>query len=144
MQVSHKARNTNIRIVSYLHILLFMYAATNKILDYENFQAQLGQSPLLSPFTWIVAPMVPATEIVISALLSFRKTRRVGLFLSYALMVMFTAYIFIILNYSSFVPCSCGGILEKMTWTEHLYFNLFFVLLSAIALLLQVIPEKNE
>lgn len=46
---------------------------------------------------------------------------------------MFTAYIIVILNYSSFVPCSCGGILEEMGWKEHLIFNIAFTILAAIA-----------
>jgi hypothetical protein len=37
----------------------------------------------------------------------------------------FTTYIILILNFSSFIPCSCGGILEKLGWTEHLIFNFF-------------------
>ncbi len=51
-------------------------------------------------------------------------------------MIAFTAYIFIILNYSSYVPCSSGGILQDLGWTEHLVFNLFFVFLALIALIL--------
>jgi len=51
-------------------------------------------------------------------------------------MVMFTAYIFIILNYTSFVPCSCGGVLEKLGWQSHLVFNLFFVFLAVLGIIL--------
>ncbi|RYZ27002.1 MAG: hypothetical protein EOP49_42780 [Sphingobacteriales bacterium] len=131
-------------LATYLHILLFTYAAVNKILDYDNFSAQLGQSPLLSAFAGIIAPAVPAVEIGISALLMLPASRVLGLYLSFALTVMFTAYIFIILTYSSFVPCSCGGILEDMTWTQHLFFNLGFVLLSALALLLALKPVRHD
>jgi len=38
-------------------------------------------------------------------------------------MTAFTVYIFLILNYSPFVPCSCGGVLEDLGWWEHLWFN---------------------
>jgi len=48
-------------------------------------------------------------------------------------MLMFTSYIIVILNYSSFVPCSCGGILEKIGWKEHLIFNIVFTILAATA-----------
>lgn len=52
-------------------------------------------------------------------------------------MTMFTTYIYVILNYSSFTPCSCGGVLEKMSWTEHLLFNIVFILLSGLAIIVQ-------
>lgn len=120
-----------------LLILLFTYAAVSKLLDYENFKMQLGQSPLLSAFASTIAWLVPAVEIAISLLLIFPKYRFTGLILSYSLMTMFTAYIYIILNYSAFVPCSCGGILEKLGWKEHLLFNIGFSLLSATAAILE-------
>lgn len=125
------------RIVSYLLVLLFLYAATSKILDYENFRVQLAQSPLLSAFAGPVSWGVPLLEIIISLMLLSPKFRTLGLFLSFGLMVMFTAYIYIILNYSAFVPCSCGGILEKMTWIQHLAFNVVFIALAVLAVLFQ-------
>ena len=124
-------------IAVYLHVLLFVYAAASKVLDFENFRAQLGQSPLLSAFADSVALLVPALEFAIVGLLIFPKYRTQGLYAAYFMMVSFSAYIFIILNFSSFVPCSCGGILEKMSWNEHLLFNLAFVLLSATAILMR-------
>lgn len=125
-----------IYIVALLHIILFTYAAVSKILDFQNFQIQIGQSPLLSAFASWVSYGVPLLEIGLVLLLLFPKYRCIGLYGSFMLMIMFSAYIFIILNYSSFVPCSCGGILEKMTWNEHLVFNIVFVILSGIAIVL--------
>lgn len=118
-----------------LFALLFTYAAVSKILDFENFQVQLGQSPLLTAFAGPVSYAVPAVELLLSMMLFFERTKVATLFLSYALMCMFTAYIYIILNWSSFVPCSCGGILERLGWTEHLFFNAAFLLIGSIAIL---------
>lgn len=122
-------------IISYLLILLFVYAAVSKMLDFQNFQAELGQSPLLSAFTGYISYAVLIAEIIISILLSFSKSRVVGLYAAFTLMVMFTAYIVVILNYSSFIPCSCGGILEKMDWKDHLIFNIAFCLLPALGII---------
>ena len=123
-----------VEIISLLYILLFGYAAISKLLDYKRFRLQLGQSPLLSPVAETIAWLVPAAELIIVLSLMTRKLRTAGFFGSYSMMVAFTAYIFIILHYSEFVPCSCGGILEKMGWQEHLWFNLFYICLSIIAL----------
>ncbi|WET03917.1 MauE/DoxX family redox-associated membrane protein [Flavobacterium sp. YJ01] len=125
-----------IEAVSFLYILLFVYAAISKLLDFENFQVQLGQSPLLSAFAGIVSWAVPIIELLIAGLLLFSSTRFLALWAAFSLMTVFTAYIFIILNYSPFVPCSCGGILEKMGWQEHFIFNLLFMILAAAGILI--------
>ncbi|SNR68468.1 MauE/DoxX family redox-associated membrane protein [Lutibacter flavus] len=129
-------RKNIISIICYLYVFMLVYAATSKLLDFENFKIQLGQSPLLSSFADWITILVPVTEYIIASLLLIPKFRFIGLFTSYLLMVLFTAYIYIILNYSAFVPCSCGGILEKMTWNQHLVFNIIFIFLAAFAILL--------
>jgi hypothetical protein len=115
---------------------MLVYAATSKILDFENFKIQLGQSPLLSSYADWITIIVPLSEFFIAFLLLIPKFRFIGLFASYFLMVLFTAYIYIILSYSAFIPCSCGGILEKMTWNQHLVFNIIFIVFAIVAILL--------
>jgi hypothetical protein len=50
MRFNIKIQNLFLEFTCLLYIILFVYAAVSKLLDFENFQAQLGQSPLLSPF----------------------------------------------------------------------------------------------
>lgn len=135
MKVSAAIKKGIVEVICLLYILLFVYAAVSKILDFENFQVQLGQSPLLSAFAGSVSWGVPLVELLIALLLLIPRFRFIGLLAAFSLMVMFTTYIIIILNFSSFVPCSCGGILEKMGWTEHLIFNIVFVVLALIGIL---------
>ncbi|WP_418637279.1 MauE/DoxX family redox-associated membrane protein [Winogradskyella sp.] len=128
--------NTIFLVSSYLFVLLFLYAATSKLLDFETFTVQLAQSPLLSAYAGIIAWLVPGIEILIACLLMFERFRMVALYASFTLMVMFTAYIYIILNFSDFIPCSCGGVLEKLSWTQHLIFNVVFIVLAGTAVFL--------
>ncbi|MFV8326206.1 MauE/DoxX family redox-associated membrane protein [Flavobacterium sp. ZS1P14] len=125
-----------------LYIMLFVYAAVSKLMDFENFQTQLGQSPLLSPFADYVSVGVISIEFSIAILLSIPKLRYFALWGAVALMILFTTYIVIILNFSSFVPCSCGGILEKLGWTAHLIFNTVFVVLGIVAILLKSLTNR--
>ncbi|TRX32987.1 hypothetical protein FNW52_16150 [Flavobacterium sp. ZT3R18] len=143
MKLSIQNNRIILNSICQLYILLFVYAAVSKLLDFENFQVQLGQSPLLSAFASWVAWLVPTIELILASLLLFPKWRTIALFAAFSLMIMFTTYIFIILNYSSFVPCSCGGILEKMGWTEHLIFNVFFIVLAILGLLLEKQQNYN-
>src|SRR5690348_15832063 len=84
---------TIIEIITVLFILLFVYAAVSKLLDYRKFRVQLGQSPLLTAFVGWVAWIIPAVEILIALLLTTGRCRHVGLYAAFSLMVMFTAYI---------------------------------------------------
>jgi uncharacterized membrane protein YphA (DoxX/SURF4 family) len=131
-------------ITAYSFALLFIYASINKILDFENFQVQLAQSPLLSAFAGFISYAVIIAELIIATLLFIKGTRLIGLYLSLGIMVSFTVYIYLILNYSDFVPCSCGGILEKLGWTEHMIFNILCVLFAfaGIYILQQQLERK--
>lgn len=122
-----------VEFTSYFFILLFCYASVSKIMDFDNFQVQIGQSPLLSAYAGVISYGVILVEVVIVIFVSIKKLRTIGLYGSTAIMSAFTIYIFLILNYSDFVPCSCGGILESLGWTEHLFFNLFCVIIGTIA-----------
>jgi hypothetical protein len=133
---NHSFKKLVLELIGLLYILLFVYAAISKLLDFENFQVQLGQSPLISSFTGPVSYLVPIIEIGISIFFAIPRFRKIGFYFGFSLMVMFSAYIFIMITYSPFVPCSCGGILEKMGWKTHLYFNLGYVLLGGIGILL--------
>ncbi len=126
-----------VEVICYLFLILFLYAAATKLMEYAKFRVQIGQSPILTTLGDWIAPSVPAIELVIALLLFTPRFRLLALYASFSLMAIFTVYIFFILNYSPFVPCSCGGILEKMGWEEHLIFNMVFVLLAAVAILLQ-------
>lgn len=123
-----------ITIVVLSFVLLFIYAAISKLLDFETFTVQLAQSPLLSAYAGIIAWLIPVLEIAIAILLMTQRFKTLALYAAFTLMVMFTAYIYIILNFSDFIPCSCGGVLEKLSWTQHLIFNVVFILLAIVAL----------
>lgn len=131
-----KKKTLIIEIISFLYILLFVYAAIAKLIDYEKFRVQLDQSPLLMAFSGWVAWAVPLSEIIIAFMLMSKRFQLAGFYAAFFMMVMFTAYIIVILNFADHVPCSCGGILESMGWTEHLIFNIVFVLFALTGIIL--------
>jgi methylamine utilization protein MauE len=70
-------------------------------------------------------------------MLPIPKTRLLGLYASFSLMTMFTAYIIAILRFSEFIPCSCGGVLSHMSWIQHLWFNVAFIFFALTGIILQ-------
>lgn len=131
-------------IICILYFLLFIYAASSKIFTYEKSELQLSKSPITTDFASTLVWLVPTTELMIAMLLIPSTTRTIGLYAALAIMSMFTAYIYAILNYSSSVPCSCGGVLESLSWDEHLLFNIFFMILAIIAILLKSDEIENK
>jgi hypothetical protein len=103
-------------------------------MDFEKFQIQMTESPLLSTFAGFLPYVLVISEFIIAGLLCYRITQNAGLLASFILMLFFTGYIAHMLLTSENLPCSCGGILEKMTWTEHLYFNIGCAVLAILAL----------
>jgi len=130
-----------VKAVSYFFILLFIYASVSKLLDFENFQVQLAQSPMLGVYAGVVSLLVIISELIIVYLLVIQKFRLTGLYASLGIMSAFTIYIYLILNYSDSIPCSCGGILEKMDWNQHLIFNLCCVLLLIVAIIISNVTK---
>src|SRR5436190_18401832 len=129
-------RATIVEVISALFILLFVYAATSKLIDYQKFRVQLGQSPMLTAFAGWVAWIIPSVEIIIAIMLALPRLRLTALYAAFSLMVMFTAYIIAITKFSEYVPCSCGGVLQNMSWNQHLLFNIGLVLLGLAGILL--------
>ncbi|WP_213278947.1 MauE/DoxX family redox-associated membrane protein [Chryseobacterium indologenes] len=129
-----KSKPRIVKFVSYFFILQFCYAGISKLLDFENFQAQISASPLLNKLSQFLLYTIIIVEFLVTGLLCYRKTRNIGLISSIILMLIFSGYIALLLSTSDHLPCSCGGILEKMSWHQHLYFNIGCVILSVIAL----------
>ncbi|PBJ08048.1 DoxX family protein [Flavobacterium sp. ACN6] len=136
MKWSTSIRKIIIEVICYFFASLFVYAAVSKILEFDNFQAQLGQSVIIGAYAGLVSYGILTAELAVAVLLVIPKYRSVALIFAFILMASFTVYIFIILNFSPSIPCSCGGILEKMGWKEHLVFNIMCVVVAAAGLLL--------
>ncbi|HEX6431552.1 MAG TPA: MauE/DoxX family redox-associated membrane protein [Niastella sp.] len=132
-----KKSNVAIVIICTLIIALFVYASTAKLLDYYNFQFGLSESPFIAPFANILAWAVPASELIIAGMLVIPALRLTGLYASFLLMLLFTVYIAAMLLSGSDIPCSCGGILENMSWGAHIVFNSAYVVLAAYGIYLQ-------
>lgn len=126
-------RSVILEVICFLFVLLFTYAALSKIIDFQKFRIELAKSPLITNWASFIAWFIPTIEIIISIMLAIPKFRLIALYASFTLMVLFTTYIIAIMKFADFVPCSCGGILQNMSWREHLLFNIAFVLIAIIA-----------
>jgi len=140
----HMRKKIAIEVISSLLILLFMYTALSKLLDFTTFKNVLSRSPFIDNKASVVALALPITEIMVALLLFIPNTRLWGFYGSAALMTIFTLYLGYMILFSPKLPCSCGGVLKQMTWNQHLIFNIFFLLLSATGLVLERKQIKRQ
>lgn len=132
-----------IDVIVFLFVLLFIYAAASKLMEFDAFEAQLGKSPLILEYSKWLVYLVPSIEILISIALLVPTLQLPALYASFSLMFLFSAYIAFMLIFSPYIPCSCGGILSKMGWTEHLIFNIAFTLLAVLGVFLNIRQTKE-
>lgn len=128
--------------IIYLLALLFLYTAASKLMDMRHFVKAIQRQPfpaVLDPFLVIGVPLI---EIVTGIALLRYKSRKFGLIASTVLMLAFSVYVALaVFHVFKKVPCGCAGVLQNMSWNEHLVFNLFFLTLAVIALNLN---QKSE
>jgi putative oxidoreductase len=125
-------------------ILLFTYAAVSKLVSVSLFRAQLHLQPFSHGFADLLVFAIPAIELIAVALLLADRTRDLGLLISVVLLAAFTIYIaYILILYTGKLPCSCGGILSRMSWGAHLVFNCLFLAAGMTALGIRLPPERS-
>lgn len=145
MKIPFKAKSNIIGTITVLYICLFLYTGIDKLLDFENFKEQIAFSPFLTSWAKIVARLVPMIELLITVLLIVPRWRMKGLWGALVLMVIFTAYILFISLYNDKLPCSCGGIIQLLSWNQHLVFNTIFIGLAVIGVnLLKNIENRTS
>lgn len=122
-----------VSLISGLLTFLWVYAAMSKVLNYEQSRMQMMNQVFPATINAILLWVIPITELFIAGLLLFSKSRIAGLILSVILLFLFSGYVLLVmLNVFGRIPCSCGGIISKLSWGQHLVFNLIFLGLALI------------
>jgi putative oxidoreductase len=136
-------RTTTIEIISALFILLFVYTGISKFLSLDSLKYVLKDYPLIGGYPIMVAWVLPTVELLIASMLFIPRTRLLGLYCSLGLMTSFTFYLIYMLMFTPKLPCTCGGMLEKLTWSQHLIFNMIFIMFALIGIWLAQKPQLN-
>ncbi|AZI24150.1 hypothetical protein EA772_01860 [Pedobacter sp. G11] len=120
---------------------LFAYTAYEKIMDHKRFMNGIAKVEIIGGLAFLISWTVPIVELVIAAMLLVPQTLRIGLWCFLGMMTIFSVYILIALIWASKLPCHCGGVIETLSWPEHLWFNIAFILLSLVAIRLDRIKK---
>jgi hypothetical protein len=131
------SKKTMAEVIAGLFILLFLYTALSKLGEFAVFRHFLRSSPLIARNAGIMAVLIPAGEILVALLLFLPATRKQGMLASLALMLVFTAYLTYMLLFVPRLPCSCGGVISRLSWQQHLVFNIALTMLAMLGIRLQ-------
>ncbi|MGJ1312204.1 MauE/DoxX family redox-associated membrane protein [Sphingobacterium lactis] len=119
-----------------IFMLLFLYSAAVKFLEFGEFKSELAKSPFLHPMAGFMAWLVPGSELVIGISLIFQRTQRFALYTYFYMMVAFTCYVYLMMEKAYYLPCACMGIIDDLGWEAHLIVNIIITLLVLVAILL--------
>jgi hypothetical protein len=126
-----RKNETLLNVLAALLILLFVYTTFTKIMDWQRFRASLLSSPLLHLYASSIVWVVPVSELTVAACLFFPRLRFWGFLSASFLLLLFTGYIGYMLMANEHLPCTCGGIIEKLSWQQHFVLNCVLTLLAA-------------
>lgn len=132
-------------IISTLLVILFIYTAASKLLKLPEFRDQMLNQEIPKWLAEVLIIALPPFEILTALLLVIPSARLTGLWISAALLFLFTGYIgLVVMGFYSRTPCSCGGVFSSMGWNTHLLFNLFFLLSTCYAILLMYRERRSR
>jgi hypothetical protein len=132
MRINMRANATY--IISLLLIFLFAYTGSSKLIDSKAFAAVVSKVPLIGQGAGMIVILLPLAELLIALLLFFAHTRLTGLYASLVLLSVFTIYLVYMVLFVSHLPCSCGGVISKMSWRQHIAFNLAFIVFTVVGI----------
>jgi putative oxidoreductase len=120
--------------IAILFIFLFTYTSVSKLLHIKTFIVTLRKSPLLDSWAGTIAWFIPSAEWIIVLLLLYPPLRLWGLIASLMIMILFTIYIGYMIASTPMLPCSCGGILQQLSWKNHFLLNIFLAILAGLGI----------
>ena len=122
-------------VISAFLTLLWVYAAASKLMDHDRSRAEMLNQVLPKTVAEVLVWAVPLIELGVATLILMKRTHLIGLYASLFLLINFSLYIGIVMTgWMGRIPCSCGGVLNDLSWSQHLLFNLLFVLLTLVAI----------
>lgn len=96
----------------------------------HRFHIALRSSPWLRPFSGQLAWGIPAIELLLAVGLLILWFREKALLFSGILLFCFTGYIGGMLLFAKKLPCGCGGVIEVLSWQQHLVLNIIMTFLA--------------
>lgn len=120
-----------VKLILLILLALWIPVTLDKIMDFAIFKTGILQQPFSDYLGYILIYLLPILEGLTILFLLIPRMQYYGMLLSLGLMSAFTTYIGVALaGVWEQLPCGCGSVISRMSWRQHLLFNLFFTVLS--------------
>lgn len=114
-----------------LLLALWIPVTLDKMISFPVFKTGIMRQPFTESLGQVLVYSLPALETLTVFLLLLPALRKWGFLLSTLLMLAFTTYIGVALaGVWEHLPCGCGSVISGLSWKQHFFFNLFFLLIS--------------
>lgn len=114
-------------LVYYALIVFIAYTASNKFFNIEAFQLNIAKTGMFSNETiYYLSYAVVAVEITVLGMLIFFKN--IGLNALFVMIFIFTIYISYLFLQGKYEVCGCGGVLNGLSFYNHLSINILLIL----------------
>jgi len=130
------AKRLFINCTVFLYVLLYAYTAYNKLLDLGFIQKSLSEYPIVGHYPVFFSWAIPIAEIIAVVLLTIPALRMLGIVAATLLMSAFTGFIIYLFLSKSEMPCTCGGMISHLNWTQHLIVNSVFLIIGILSIIL--------
>lgn len=124
-------------IIQFLLVLLFLYTGLSKLMNTKGLYDALQAVPFVKTYATLLSITLPVLEILIAILIIVPSTSKKALFGSLSLLSLFTIYLLWMVLTQKDLPCSCGGVIQQMTWKQHIHFNIVFITINVVAILIE-------
>lgn len=144
--MNNKMKRPLLEGISVCFSILFLYSGVSKYMDYDVFSEQMALIPLLAPIREGVAVLLPAMEIGVAVALFFSGARLIALYFTFSMMLAFTGFVIYLLNDNEHLHllCTCGGLLDQLSWPAHLVLNSVLLLLSGFSIVIQRLLRQEK
>lgn len=132
----HKTKTQLSAGIAYLFLFVFVYTAFEKSVDFQTFVQSMTRYEHFKDYAKPIAAIVICSEILVATLLLFERTRLIGLYASLLLMIAFTGALYYITYVLHSSYCNCGGFINTLSASQHLWFNGLLIALAATGIYL--------
>lgn len=113
---------------------ILLYTATKKIMDIKAFSAHLELLPNTNEtVAYLITALVVLVEYALGFIILYKPHDARGYLIIVSLMLLYTGYIYYILQHAPFLPCSCQGAFKSLSWEMHYVINVIMMMMALIA-----------
>lgn len=114
-------------------VFILAYTTASKLFNWPHYIRAMLAQPFAGWLNHLLVYAVPALETIAIMLLLIQSTRKTGLWLTTALLFLFTAYAaWILRTGQDKTTCACGGLFSQLSWKNHLLVNTVITLLALL------------